>query len=502
MKRTSRRDLLKASLAGGLSVGAASRGPFAARHCRAAGPNEEVRLAVVGLGGINIPGGVGGRGRQLVKEFSQVPGVRITALCDVDEVTLDKEVRSFKEKNQTVAAYSDLRRVFDDDQIDAVVIATPNHWHALATIWACQAGKDVYVEKPFAHSIWEGRQAVAAARQYGRVVQVGTQRRSSPVVRQFVEYAQGGELGPLLRSRAIVYRAREGIGNVQQATPVPPTVDYDLWCGPTEVQPLMRKQLHYEWHWFWSTGNGEVGNNGAHHIDIARWTLGQEKSPPRVISLGGRFGFDDCGETANTQIAFFDYQPAPLICEIRNYREKKGVDTTGDFRGAKIGTVVEFEGGYLSIDGLKGAAFDEQGKKIKDFAKDQQEESEGVLHAANFIEAVRNKSSGNLNAEAQVGQASANCCHMANISHRLGEQLSPEAIAQSLRSNKELTDAFERCQAYLDDNGIDLANTPATLGPSLNLDQEREEFVGPFAEEANQLSRRTGREPFVIPQIA
>ena len=385
---------------------------------------------------------MGGRGRQLINEFRKVPGARIAALCDVDEVILDKEVRELKEKNQTVAAYSDLRRVFDDDQIDAVIIATPNHWHALATIWACQAGKDVYVEKPFAHNIWEGRQAVAAARKYGRVVQVGTQRRSSAVVQQALEYGHAGELGGLLRAWAIVYRAREGIGNISQATPVPSTVDYDLWCGPTEVQPLMRKQLHYEWHWFWSTGNGEVGNNGAHHIDISRWALRQENPPPRVVSIGGRFGFDDCGETANTQIAFFDYQPAPLICEIRNYRAKKGVESTGSFRGTKIGTVVEFEGGYLSLDGAIGKAFDAHGKKIKDFTNDQPTESEGVIHAANFLEAVRNKSSANLSAEAQVGQASATCCHMANVSHRLGKQLSPEVIADSLRSNRELADAF------------------------------------------------------------
>ena len=206
MKRLTRRDWLKSSMAGGLLLGM----PIAAtRSVRAAGPNAEIRLAVVGMGGIDIVGGVGGRGRQLLGSLYKVPGVRVVALCDVDEAILGHEVDLFKKRNGgTVASFTDLRKVFDDKSIDAVAIATPNHWHALATVWACQAGKDVYVEKPFSYNIWEGRQMVAAARKYGRIVQVGTQRRSSAVLRQAVEYLRSGQIGPIRCAYALVYRPR------------------------------------------------------------------------------------------------------------------------------------------------------------------------------------------------------------------------------------------------------------------------------------------------------
>ncbi|MCX6908281.1 MAG: Gfo/Idh/MocA family oxidoreductase, partial [Verrucomicrobia bacterium] len=280
-------------------------------------PNNDVRIAVVGLGGINIPGGVGGRGRQLIKNFLKVPGVKIAALCDVDKTILDDGAKLFKERGEDIATHVDFRRVLDDTSIDAVVLATPNHWHALGTIWACQAGKDVYVEKPFSYNIWEGRQMVAAARKYKRIVQVGTQRRSSTVLPVAFDYLRNGQLGAIRFAHALVFRARNSIGKVITPTPVPETVDYNLWCGPAPKGPLMRKQLHYEWHWVWPTGNGEMGNNGVHMTDICRWGLGLNQPPPRAMSIGGRFAFDDVGETANTQVAIFDYQPAPIICEIR-----------------------------------------------------------------------------------------------------------------------------------------------------------------------------------------
>jgi len=259
------------------------------RPSKAIGPNDAVRVAVVGLGATTAVGGVGGRGHQLIPRLREVPSVRIVALCDVDQAFLEREVQPFKDRGEAVAAHLDLRRVLDDKTIDAVVIATPNHWHALATVWACQAGKDVYVEKPFSYNIWEGRQMVAAARKYGRMVQVGTQNRSSSLLRQAFDSLRGGELGPVRFAHALVYRARDGIGKVSTPTPLPATVDYDLWCGPALKGPLMRKQLHYEWHWFWATGNGEIGNNGVHVMDLCRWALGQNGPPPRAMSIGGRF---------------------------------------------------------------------------------------------------------------------------------------------------------------------------------------------------------------------
>ena len=323
MKPTSRRHFLKTSLAAGLGL-ALPRRAIGAAPARAIGANDTIRLAVIGLGGTEIVGGVGGRGHQLIAALQQVPGVRIAALCDVDQTFLRREARPLEDRGHPVVTHTDLRRVLDDKAIDAVVIATPNHWHGLATVWACQAGKDVYVEKPFSHDLWEGRQMVAAARKHGRMVQTGTQNRSSTLLRRAFDELRSGQLGRIRYAHAIVYRGRAGIGRVDAPTPLPSAVDYDLWCGPAPKTPLRRRQLHYEWHWFWDTGNGEIGNNGVHMMDVCRWALGQNQPPPRAMSIGGRFAVNDAGETPNTQVALLDYQPAPLICEVRNVRTGTG----------------------------------------------------------------------------------------------------------------------------------------------------------------------------------
>ena len=245
---------------------------------------------------------------------------------------------------------------------------------------------------------------------------------------------RSGEIGPVRSAHALILRARDGIGTVAAPTPVPPTVDYDLWSGPAPVQPLMRKQLHYEWHWFWGTGNGEIGNNGAHHIDIARLALGQEKPAPRAISIGGRLGFHDCGETANTQIAYFDYQPAPLICEVRNYRAKKTADAVGNYRGATVGVVINCEGGHIAGDSSGSTVYDKEGKQLKKIPGDKKPQDQEIVHATNFVEAVRSRDSASLHAEARVGQVTAACCHTANLSYRLGKPTPPEAILETARA--------------------------------------------------------------------
>jgi predicted dehydrogenase len=467
------------------------------------GPTDTIRVAVLGLGSTTAIGGVGGRGHQLIPRLREIPGVKIVALCDVDQSFIDREVRAFKDRNEEVSTHTDLRKVLDDKSIDAVVIALPNHWHALAAIWACQAGKDVYVEKPFSHDLWEGQQLVAAARKYGRMLQVGTQNRSSTLLRQTFDSLRAGNLGPIRYAHALVYRGRVGIGKVSAPTPPPATVDYDLWCGPIAKGPLMRKQLHYEWHWFWDTGNGEMGNNGIHVIDICRWALGQNRQPPRAISIGGRLGFDDCGETANTQIAVMDYQPCPLICEIRNVSVAKGPSPMGKFRNLTNGIVIDCEGGYFSGEASGGALFDKQDKKIKDIMDDDgQYKKLEVSHLSNFIAAVRSRKANELAAEGLQGHLSTSCCHMANVSHRLGKELPPESIRSSIQSSPELSDAFDRCSMYLRENGIDLAATPATLGPWVTFDSKKERFVEGFADAANKLSKRNYRKPFVVPRIA
>jgi predicted dehydrogenase len=360
MKPVTRRNFLSTSATTGLALGM----PRVIRGARAAqsqSPNDTIRIAVVGLGSTTAVGGVGGRGHQLIPRIEEISGARIVALCDVDQAHLQREVQALNERGEKVVPHTDLRRVYDDKTIDAVVVALPNHWHALATVWACQAGKDVYVEKPFSYNIWEGQQMVAAARKHGRLVQVGTQSRSSTLLRQAFDELRGGQLGPIRYAHALVYRARTGIGRVDAPTPVPHTVDYDLWCGPSPKTPLLRKQLHYEWHWFWATGNGEIGNNGIHVVDVCRWALRQDRPPPRALSIGGRFGFHDCGETANTQIALLDYEPAPLICEIRNVSVAKGGAAIGKFRKHNHGVVIDCEGGCFAGDSTGGAFYDKEG---------------------------------------------------------------------------------------------------------------------------------------------
>jgi predicted dehydrogenase len=459
-------------------------------------------LAVIGLGGLNVVGGVGGRGRQLIDALVDVPGTRVAAICDVDESLLRHEVERFRRRGQSVKTHADLRRVFDDPDIDAVLIATPNHWHALATVWACEAGKDVYVEKPFSHNLWEGRQMIAAADRYGRMIQVGTQRRSSEIWPQVFEFLGRGELGTIRVAHAVIYRARDGIGKVTSPTSIPQSVDYDLWCGPVAKTPLMRKQLHYEWHWLWATGNGEIGNNGIHTIDVARWALNQDGPPPRAMSVGGRYGFDDAGETPNTQVAIMDYQPVPLICEIRNWRVGRGAAAMGRYRGTEKGLVIDCQGGYCKEDSSGITVFDERGKKIREFPAVGAGKTTTVAHLANFVDAVRSRDETILNAGPQVGHDSAACFHLANLSHRLGSLASFDDIAASDKSEPAWSDAIDRCVEYLASNGLKLDQSRITNGPWVQYDANRDQLSGQWAERANELSRTAYREPFVVPRLA
>ena len=504
MKITStstRRHFLKTSLAAGAALAVSLR-PLRAAATGPTGANDAVRIAVIGLGGTDTVGGVGGRGHQLIASLQQVKGVRLAAFCDVDEKHLRREVQLLKDKAQDVKTYSDLRRVFDDKEIDAVVIATPNHWHGLACVWACQAGKDAYVEKPFSYNIWEGRQMAAAARKHGRMVQAGTQNRSSPLLRAAFEEVRSGVIGPMRVAHAIMYRAREGIGRVDAPTPIPSTVDYDLWCGPAPKAPLMRKQLHYEWHWFWATGNGEIGNNGVHMMDVARWALGSNQPPPRGMSIGGRFVVNDAGETANTQIALLDYQPVPLICEIRNLGKRGEASGIGAYLGRTRGVVLHCAGGYFAGDSSGGALYDPQGKKIKDVAGDGNSGRLEVTHLANWVAAIRSRKSADLACEAWEGHSSAAACHLANLSYRTGQGAAPDAIQERIKASRDFSDTFARCAEHLRENGVDLVKTPAVLGPWISYDVKQEKFTGEFAKEATALSRRNYRAPFVMPEIA
>ena len=474
MRRMTRRDFLKGTAVAGISI--------TAPYSRVRGANDDIRVAVVGMRN---------QGSNHINWFRNIPGVRVVAICDADKNVIDREEKKFKERKEKVDTYVDYRKLLEDKNIDAIITATPNHWHALVTIWGCQAGKDVYVEKPVSYNIWEGRKMVEAARKYNRIVQGGTQRRSDEGLQEAIEYIQQGNLGKILIVYGIVYVRRGSIGKVDGPQPIPESVDYNLWCGPAPKVPLMRKNLHYDWHWVWPTGNGDFGNNGIHFTDICQWFLDKNTLPPRVMSIGGRFGYIDDGETPNTQIVFFDYKPAPIIFEVRGLPRAKGDSAMDDFRGTRAGVVVQCEDGYF----VGGWVYDNQGKKIKQFKV-----TGGSGHHANFIKAVRSRKVSDLNADIAEGHLSSALCHIGNISHRIGKEASLDKVMEAIKGNKEMVDSFERFQEHILVNGVDIKATPRILGPWLEIDTDNERFIGDFHEEANKLLRRQYRESFVIPE--
>ena len=476
MKVLTRRTFIRGSIVGGT---AAALAPYS----RVLGANNDVRVAVVGFRS---------QGSNHIKWFGRIPGVRVVALCDVDREFIDREVKTFKERNEKVDTCVDVRKLLEDKNIDAVIIAAPNHWHSLITVWACQAGKDVYVEKPVSHNIWEGRKMVEAARKYNRIVQAGTQRRSDEGLMEAFEYIRQGHLGKILRARCYYFDRRGSIGKVNGPQPIPETVDYNMWMGPASMAPLMRKKLHYDWHWQWPYGNGDLGNNGIHFIDTCRWALGYNSLAPRVISFGGKFLWDDDRQTPNTQVVFWDYKPAPIIFEMRNLPRRKG-DSAMDptYRGIRTYMVIECEDGYFA----GGWAYDNSGKKLRQFKV-----TGGGSHHANFIKAVRSRKVSDLNADVLEGHLSTALCHMGNISYRLGHTASRDEIVGPVKSKKELLDAFESFQEHLLLNVVDVQKTPRILGPWLTMDSNTERFVGEFSEQANQYLSRNYRKPFIVPE--
>ena len=492
MKNLDRRSFIKTSLLTSASFGllpaitgctTRKAGAPSTVHLRAHGANEDIRVAVVGFNG---------RGADHIRSFRQITGVRLAALCDVDCDVLDKEVKKAKDQGQPVQGYTDIRKLLENPDIDVISIASPNHWHALSAIWALQAGKDVYVEKPVSHNVWEGRQIVEAALKYGRIVQAGMQSRSSEGIRPGIAWLREGHLGKIIRARALCYKRRPSIGKVNGPQPIPPSIDYDLWCGPAPKEPLMRKRLHYDWHWVWPTGNGDLGNQGVHQMDLARWALGEPELAPRTFSIGGRLGYEDDGTTPNTLVVFHDYKAAPLIFEVRGLPSAADSTNMDSYRGSSIGVVIDCEGGYLVIPKESTAiAFDKNGKEIKTF--------EGsVRHYENFINVVRSRRPTDLNADVLDGHLSSALCHTGNISYRLGTQQPPEEIREGIKGNSEAVETWSRMEEHLAANGVDLNKTKASLGVFLKMAPKIERFIGNH--KANQLLTRNYREPFVVPE--
>jgi predicted dehydrogenase len=489
MSDVTRRSFIKSSMAVG--AGLALAGP--ASH--ALGANNDIRVAVVG---------VGGQGGGHMRYFHGCEGARLVAICDADRNHVESRAKAFEDKEgYKLKTYTDVRKLLEDKEIDAITSATPNHWHALVTIWACQAGKDVYIEKPACHNIFEGRKMVEAARKYNRIVQVGMQKRSSEAHPAAFEWIREGHIGKIKWVRGFCYKGRgPGTNGIVHGTngpnPLPASVDYDLWCGPADMMPLNRTQLHYVWHWMWNSGCGDIGNQGPHEMDIARWALGDPGLPRHAFSIGGRFGVgetDDVGETANTQIAYFDYKPVPIIFEVRGLPMKKGVRAMDNYRGTRVGNCVQCEGGYFPCDDGGGWVYDNDGKKIKQFSGHG-----GAGHHENFIKAVRSHKVSDLNADIEVGHLSAALSHMANTSHRLGKNATPDEIKTTIGDNTEMMDSFNRMLEHLDANEVNLEKEQITVGPMLTMDAKKERYVGDHSEMANMFIKRNYREPFVVPE--
>ena len=404
--------------------------------------NDEIAVAVVG---------VHGRGRDHVKELCEIDGVRVIALCDPDERVFGAPSATVKAKYGTEPkGYPDIRDLLADKNLHAISIATTNHWHSLATVWACQAGKDVYVEKPASWCVWEGRKMVEAARKYKRMVQVGTQSRSERDWRDAISRLHAGEIGKPYMARGLCYKRRDSIG-FRPDEAVPTGVHYELWLGPAQMRSYNGNLVHYNWHWFWDFGNGDMGNQGVHQMDIARWGL-NKGLPVKITAAGGRFGYVDAkdlsgnlvdrdqGETPNTEICAFTYDDgALLVFETRGR-------FTNDEDGQKTGNLWYGSEGYMAGTQTK-LGFD--GKAYRGRPKEQIQlgpvggSGEGN-HFKNWINAVRSRKVEDLNADVLEGHLSAALCHLGNIAYRLGRTLTFDPKTETFPGDTEANKLLKR----------------------------------------------------------
>jgi predicted dehydrogenase len=394
------------------------------------GANDRINVGVVGLGG---------RGTNHIDYYSKIDAeCRIAAVCDVNQEARERAItRVRKAKNYDPKDFKDMRTMFESKDVDAVSIATPNHWHALATIWACERGKDVYVEKPASHNVYESTQMVAAARQYKRMVQVGSQGRSVPHKMRAIELLREGAIGTVYHARALCFRRRFSIGHTPDE-PVPRGLDWDLFLGPAQMKPYSKNKFAYNWHWFWDTGNGDIGNQGVHEMDIALWGLGRWTWPKSVTSTGGKFMWKDDQETPNTQQAHLDFGDAQMTFDVRNLPTPpeglvamRGPNYVGNIFFGDLGFMVLDQGGYQVYKSTAGNISGEAARGAGAGSRERYEKTgeakstgdETVPHMQNLFAAMRARDHKLLHAEIEMGARSAAFCHLANVAHRAGHTL-------------------------------------------------------------------------------
>ncbi len=408
------------------------------------GSNDRINIAIVG---------VGSRGQDHIKGYAKQPDANIYALCDVDQANLERSQAHVQQLTGTTPkGFKDMRDVFADQNVQAVSMPLPNHWHSLATVWACQAGKDVYIEKPASHDPYEGKQMVAAARKYGRMVQVGSQGRSAAHKIRAIQMLKDGAIGQIYMAKGLCFKRRKSIGHTPNE-PIPAGVDWDKFLGPAPMIPFSKNRFLYNWHWFWDTGNGDIGNQGVHEMDIARWGLGVDY-PNAVVASGGKYVYDDDQQTPNTLLARFDYGDKELIFEVRGLQTGSEGQLASGSDGNTVGDLFYGSEGWLSLDNQGYRLF--KGDPAKLVQSENAGEDPLGPHLANFLGAIRSRRYQELNAEVEIGKVSADLCHLANISYRL-------------------------------------------KGQTLKFDPQSKQFAD---EAANRLAHPDYRAPYLIPQLA
>jgi predicted dehydrogenase len=411
MSSLDRRHFLQAS-AGTIALSALSAAGAADK------PNEKLAIAVMG---------VHGRGRELIRGFTALDDAEVVCVCDPDENVFAEALKRVNPKQKrTPAVKRDIRQVLEDKDVHAVAIAAPDHWHALATVWACQAGKHVYVEKPISHNLVEGRRMVEAARKYDRVVQVGTQRRSGAHYQSAAEFVRSGKLGKVPFARAWIAGDRKSIGHKSDG-PVPAGVDYDLWLGPAPQRPFNANRFHYNWHWNWDYGTGELGNNGIHGLDVVRLVLGLD-APTRITAGGGKLYYDDDQQTPDTMVVTFDFPETTVVWEHRIWSK------TGQ-EGESFGVIVYGEKGTLIFDKSGWHVADGVGASDKSSGMD-------TAHLKNFLDCVR--SGQRPNADIEEGHKSTRLCHLGNIALRVGRALRFDARSETIADDTEANQLLGR----------------------------------------------------------
>lgn len=501
MKTWSRKEFLKASLIGGGAALVAGHSRLYGAAAPGGSANGDVRIGIIGFNAQ----GWGHLQNYLPGSKSKLDGAVLAAICDVDDAVLAKGRDAANKAGLKVAEYKDYRKMIESKEVDAVLIATPNHQHSIMTIMALQAGKDVYVEKPLSHNIWEGRQAVEAARKNTKnIALIGTQNRSSEQIMNAIAAVRSGKFGKLKWVTGTCYKPRDSIGLHEGPQAVPAGLDYDLWTGPAPLTPPTRNgpkgTVHYDWHWFWNYGGGDITNQGIHQMDVARWMLGAQGLPKSVMSFGGRFGYRDDAETPNTLVSVLTYDTAPLIFEVRGLGRKKGMRAMDVYRKSSVGVVAQCEHGYVNIAENGGAiAYDNDGKKLEAF-----EGADNGAHRKNWIKALQTRKV--THGLIEEGHYSTSLCHLANLSYLAGAEKANAQLADAVASDFATKDAYWRMLDHLKSNEVDLDVSKPIVGPLLKIDGKTEtvshaDKVVADAANNHALRKRTGRKGFEIPQV-